>query len=149
MESLLNQARKYKVGLILAHQNLDQFDHELQATVMASTSIKLAGGVSAKDAAILAKEMRCEPEDILSVQKGKGRTRFLLYIRNKQPTFLEVNLGMMESRPRISQKDLEVIRERIRAKYCVALEEGPAPSLEPQEEVEILEASGVSRHEMV
>ena len=56
---------------------------------------------------------------------------------------------MMESRPRISQKDLEVIRERIREKYCVALEEGPAPSVKPQEEVERSETSGVSKHEMV
>jgi type IV secretory pathway TraG/TraD family ATPase VirD4 len=26
MEQLLNQARKYRVGLILAHQNLGQFE---------------------------------------------------------------------------------------------------------------------------
>ena len=31
MENLLNQARKYKVGLVLAHQNLDQFDTRLRA----------------------------------------------------------------------------------------------------------------------
>ena len=59
MENLLNQARKYKVGLVLAHQNLGQFERALQAAVMASTAIKLAGGVSAHDASALAKEMRC------------------------------------------------------------------------------------------
>jgi hypothetical protein len=48
MEQLLNQARKYRVGLILAHQNLGQFEPRLQAAVMASTAIKLAGGVSAR-----------------------------------------------------------------------------------------------------
>jgi hypothetical protein len=62
VEQLLNQARKYKVGLVLAHQNLGQFEPRLMAAVMASTAIKLAGGVSAKDASALGKEMRCEPE---------------------------------------------------------------------------------------
>src|SRR5437763_5982516 len=57
IENLLNQARKYKVGLILANQNLDQFSTRLCATVMASTSIKMVGGLSAKDAAVFAKEM--------------------------------------------------------------------------------------------
>src|SRR4051794_41310925 len=41
MEQLLNQARKYRVGLILARQNLGQFEPRLQAAVMASTAIKL------------------------------------------------------------------------------------------------------------
>jgi hypothetical protein len=57
IQNLFNQARKYRVGLIIAHQNLDQFDVSLRATVMASTSIKLAGGLSAKDAAAFSKEM--------------------------------------------------------------------------------------------
>ena len=38
IEQLLNQARKYKVGIILAHQNLDQFEPRLRGAVMASTS---------------------------------------------------------------------------------------------------------------
>ena len=62
IENLFNQARKYKVGIIIAHQNLDQFEMRLRSTVMASTSIKLVGGVSAKDASAFAKDMRCEPE---------------------------------------------------------------------------------------
>src|SRR3954454_18979349 len=42
MEQLLNQARKYRVGLVLAHQNLGQFEPRLQASVMASTAIVTA-----------------------------------------------------------------------------------------------------------
>jgi hypothetical protein len=55
--------------LVLAHQNLGQLEPRLQAAVMASTAIKLAGGVSAKDAAALAREMRCEPELLLGMRK--------------------------------------------------------------------------------
>jgi hypothetical protein len=36
LENLLNQARKYKVGLILAHQNLNQFETQLRSTVAAT-----------------------------------------------------------------------------------------------------------------
>src|SRR3954469_5895916 len=36
IEFLLNTARKYKVGLVLSHQNLNQFPRSLWATVMAS-----------------------------------------------------------------------------------------------------------------
>jgi hypothetical protein len=69
MRELLNQARKYKVGLILAHQNLDQFDQKLRATVMSSTSIKLVGGLSDKDANVFAREMRCQPEFLHGMRK--------------------------------------------------------------------------------
>lgn len=39
MVDLLNQARKYKVGLTFAHQNLDQLTPKLKGTIMANTSI--------------------------------------------------------------------------------------------------------------
>jgi hypothetical protein len=73
IEFLLNTARKYKVGLVLSHQNLNQFPRSLWATVMASTSIKLAGGVSFDDARALSKEMRCEAEFLQQMQKGRGK----------------------------------------------------------------------------
>jgi hypothetical protein len=46
IQSLFDQARKYKVGLVIAHQNLDQFDQKLRAAVLSSTSVKLVGGLS-------------------------------------------------------------------------------------------------------
>ena len=55
IDELLNQARKFRVGMVLAHQNLDQLSERLRATIMASTSIKFAGGVSARDAGAFAK----------------------------------------------------------------------------------------------
>src|SRR4051794_18159354 len=49
IEPLLNTARKFNVGLVLSHKNLNQFPRSLAATVMASTAIKFAGGVSSDD----------------------------------------------------------------------------------------------------
>src|SRR5438477_586299 len=75
-----HQARKFKVGLVLAHQNLEQLAERLRATIMASTSIKFAGGVSARDAAAFAKEMCCEPEFVQSMRKHTKATKFACWI---------------------------------------------------------------------
>jgi hypothetical protein len=58
LETLLSQARKFNVGVLFAHQHLDQLTPSLRAAVAANTSIKIAGGVSDKDARALAPDMR-------------------------------------------------------------------------------------------
>lgn len=45
IEAILNQARKFKVGITLAHQTLDQLSTRLRSVILADTSIKCAGGV--------------------------------------------------------------------------------------------------------
>jgi ABC transporter substrate binding protein len=97
MENLLNQARKYKVGLVLAHQNLDQFETTLRSTVMASTSIKMVGGLSARDASSFSRDMRCEPEFLLSMRKYNTHSDFACFVRNltERPIPLSVPLGAM------------------------------------------------------
>jgi hypothetical protein len=47
---ILSQARKFNVGMVLAHQYLGQLDTKLQDAFAANTAIKFAGGVSNKDA---------------------------------------------------------------------------------------------------
>jgi Type IV secretion-system coupling protein DNA-binding domain len=128
IENLLNQSRKYKVGLVLAHQNLGQFEPRLQAAVMASTAIKLAGGVSAKDAASLAREMRCEPELLLGMRKHPVHTEFACFVRSvtPQPVALSVPFGQMEGRPQASEEALAALRAANRARYALPIvpEEG-------------------------
>lgn len=124
IELLLNQARKYKVGMILAHQNLGQLETRLQAAIMASTAIKLAGGVSAKDAAALAKEMRCEPEFLQEMRKQRDHTEFACFVRNvtPRPIPLRVPFGQMEERPRQTYEEYEALIAENRARYSAALE---------------------------
>jgi hypothetical protein len=45
IEVLLSQARKFNVGIIVAHQHMDQLTTELRSSLAANTSIKMAGGV--------------------------------------------------------------------------------------------------------
>jgi hypothetical protein len=120
MENLLNQARKYKVGLVLAHQNLDQFPSKLRSTVMASTSLKLVGGLSASDANAFAKEMHCEREYLQGMNKHEDHTEFACFVRNHTPTPIRLNVpfGTMEATPRISEADYAEIITRNRLKYA-------------------------------
>jgi hypothetical protein len=85
IENLLNQARKYKVGLVLAYQNLGQLETRLSAAVMASTAIKIAGGVSAKDASTLGREMRCETDFLLGMRKHQRATDFACFMQCDAP----------------------------------------------------------------
>ncbi len=120
VELLLNQARKYRVGLTIAHQNLNQFEPDLLASVMASTAIKLAGGTSAKDAKAFSKEMRCEPEFIQSMRKRSKSTEFACFLKNvtPKPIRLAVPFGQMERRERLSHDAFDELIEHNRARYC-------------------------------
>ena len=80
---------------------------------MASTAVKLDGGVSAGDGAALAREMRCEPEFLLSMRKRRASTEFACFVRNVTPTpvALSVPFGQMEGRPKASEAERgEMIR---------------------------------------
>jgi hypothetical protein len=123
--TLFNQARKYKIGLIIAHQNLDQFDQKLRAAVLASTSTKLVGGLSAKDAGILAKEMNCEPEFLQTMRKGRESTQFACFVRNQtsRPIALTVQFGQMEKQEKLTNEELERVLDQNRRRYS-AIGEG-------------------------
>jgi hypothetical protein len=120
LEASSTLARKYKVGLVIAHQNLDQFEPRLRATVMASTSIKLAGGLSAKDASAFARKMYCEPEFLQSMRKYPGHTEFACFVRNVTPTLLRLTVpfGQMEGKPKLSAEAQEALLARNRQRYC-------------------------------
>jgi hypothetical protein len=124
IEELLNQARKYRVGLVLAHQNLDQLDQRLRGTVMASTSVKFAGGVSAKDATALAREMRCGPEFLTSCRKRGGATEFALWVKHATPRAIRatIPLGEVDRLPKISAAGYAALIKANRARHCRALD---------------------------
>lgn len=119
ISNLLHQARKYRVGLIFAHQNLDQLGAGLRSSVLASTSIKFAGGVSAKDANVLDSELRCTAEFLMSQKKGRDFTEFGCHVRNFTAKALSVHvpLGYVESLPMMSESELAVLLEENRALY--------------------------------
>ena len=125
VEHLFNQARKYRVGLTIAHQNLDQLSSGLRASVMASTSLKFAGGVSARDARALADDMRTDADFIRSMRKRRGQSEFAAYVKNQTPRALRVNvpLGHLESQPQLEPTQQAALIDANRAHYCSPLKE--------------------------
>jgi hypothetical protein len=102
-EDLLTQARKYNLGVLFAHQTLKQLD-DLQAIVASNTSIKLAGGVSDRDARTLAPDMRTDANFIMSMQKQNRSTEFACHVRNmtSKAVRLRVPFGTLEDAPQMS-----------------------------------------------
>jgi hypothetical protein len=104
-DELLNQGRKFKMGITLAHQHLNQLDTELKSTLKSSTSIKLAGGVNHADAVAFGQEMNCSADFIQGMRKSERHsfTEFACYIRHHtaQPVKLTVPFGVMERLPKM------------------------------------------------
>ncbi len=119
LEDILNQARKYKVGFTLAHQNLDQL-HGLKATVASSTSVKLAGGVSSSDAQTMARDMRSSTEEIMSVTKGTESTEFACFLKNITSGVLpiEVPFGQLEEKKVMSMESYGSLIDKNRENHC-------------------------------
>lgn len=131
--SLVNQARKYKVGLTFAHQNLDQLSASLRASVTASTSIKFAGGVSAKDARALAEDMHTEAATLQAMRKRRGQTEFACFVKNRTPHALRVSitLGAVQSSPGIDDAAFERLIDANRRVYCEPLSAFVTPPIAP------------------
>lgn len=121
VEHLVNQARKYRVGLTIAHQNLDQLNPSVRATVMASASIKFAGGVSAKDARLLSDDMRCDPDFLQAMSKHRDRTEFATWIKNLTPRALRISvpLGSVEALPTLDDDAYVELLDLNQDRYCV------------------------------
>lgn len=114
---ILSQARKYNVGMVLAHQYLGQLDGKLREAFSANTSIKLAGGVSSNDAKALAPMMYCQPDLIESQPKGS----FATFIRGTTTSALSLKFpfGHMEAMERMSVEEADHVREKMRTTYAV------------------------------
>ncbi|MEO1222215.1 MAG: type IV secretory system conjugative DNA transfer family protein, partial [Pseudomonadota bacterium] len=114
---ILAQARKYNVGMVLAHQYLGQFEPKLQEAFAANTAIKFAGGVSAKDARSLAPMLYTDPAFI----EAQGKGSFAAHIRGvtKQAVPLSFPFGVMEGMPVLSAEDRSTQRDMMRERYAV------------------------------
>ena len=115
---------------------------------MASTAIKIAGGLSARDAGTLSREMRCEPEFLLSMRKHATASDFACFIRNVTPQLVQLTVpfGQMKSQPRMTDRELEHLLSQNRQRVAQARPEtagatlreaAAAPQSTPSEKIEI------------
>lgn len=127
IEVILSQARKYNVGMVLAHQYLGQLSPPLQASVAANTAIKYAGGVSSSDAHVMARHMGCTSEDIMRQPKGT----FMASFRGEGTYALTYPLGYLERQP---TRPLDELRAYTRARYCTSLDPDRATAVPTETE---------------
>lgn len=145
---ILAQARKYKVGMVLAHQYLGQLEPKLQEAFSANTSIKFAGGVSAKDARSLALMLYTDPGLIERQPKGS----FAAYARGVSSGAVPLSfpLGWLEAKDRMSVEEQAELKAKMRACYAVhytnlTSNEGAADADEPDNDQ--LEPGATAKHE--
>lgn len=123
IETILNQARKYHVGLTLAHQTLDQLSPHLRSAMLSNTSMKCAGGVSAKDARTLADELRTTSAFIEGMKRRGPRSEFAVWVKQLtgQAIRLSVPLGFLERQPTLDDEGYEALIAANRTRYCGTL----------------------------
>lgn len=123
IETILNQARKFRVGLTMAHQTLDQLTPQLRSALHANTSLKCVGGVSAKDARGIAEELHTTHEFIESMRRRGDRSEFAVWLKHTTPKAvrLSVPLGFLERQPLLSEEAFEQVLGANRHRYCGTL----------------------------
>lgn len=119
---ILEQARKQKVGLVLAHQYLAQISQGVLESLFANTTIKFVGGVSDRDAHALARELRCSPSFIQ--QQGAGS--WAAYVKNATPQAISLSIpfGTLERLDQMGGAQRDNLRELMRGRYAAL----PAPA---------------------
>ncbi|MEM7241810.1 MAG: ATP-binding protein [Pseudomonadota bacterium] len=113
---ILSQARKYKVGMVMAHQYLGQLNSGLQEAFEANTSIKLAGGVSARDARVLAGQMATMPDKVQDQPKGT----FTTFVRGLTQTAVPISFPffVLEKSDKTTKEERDAIRQHSREAYA-------------------------------
>jgi hypothetical protein len=92
-EKLLDQARKFGLGLVVATQRLEKIEADVKSAINSNTAIKMAGPVSYADAQALAREIYCAGEFIRSMKKEDNRyAEFAAYVRNMTPRAIRITM---------------------------------------------------------
>ena len=119
VQVILEQARKQNIGLFVAHQDLGQLQHGLQQTFEANTSIKIAGGVSNRDAKALSGQLNCSPEKLQHQPKGT----FLVFLKGLTHRAVTVYFPafVLENQPKRSPEAQQAFRDYQRATYATKL----------------------------
>lgn len=127
LADFLSQARKYGVGIILAHQYLKQLDvvsTNLRHSTLSNTTIKFVGKVDLADARMMGERIRVKPENILDLKKvDRNYTEYLCYVKDftSQGIKAQVPLGMVNQKKSINEASFNSLIEMNRKKYCEEL----------------------------
>lgn len=130
---LLEQGRKYKVSLTLAHQQLDQIPKGVYECINTNTMTKYASNLSYADKSLLQHEMP-------GADFPSEKLNFACYVKGETKKAFNVRVvpGIIENAGRRTDEEMEAIMERNRELYCVQV---------PQKQTERIKTSNVVIHE--
>ncbi len=139
LDILLNQGRKYKAGVVLAHQFMDQLNPMTRQTLLANASVKIVGGMSHKDNQSLAREMGTDTDFLSSLLKHQSSTEFGLWIKHVIPQALRLTVpfGVLESATRLDQNGEQAQLDFNRKLYGAQLQLAPPEPPVSQETPEL------------
>lgn len=120
--SVLDQARKYRLGFVVANHRLSQLPHDIREAVESNTSNKLYFRVKPSDAAVLAREhATLKPEDF-QMNDREAVAQLLIDGKATSP----VTLGTLEPRQPLGSVPGEwaaKVSQASKARYCRPFED--------------------------
>ena len=121
---ILDQARKTKIGLVLANQRTSQITNPNMLQALTTCAIKFVSTDDDKDTHMLARPMGTKPEFI--AQQAKKGLSFALSIRKLTETAVSVSVpvGVLEKLPKAP---LTALRARMRSLYGIEAKKKPKP----------------------
>lgn len=121
LEVLLNQGRKYKGGVVIAHQFLDQLSQGPKQNLLSNASVKIVGGLSHSDNQTFAREMDTTTDFLASLRKRESGTEFGLWIKHVIPHTLRlaVPFGPFDNEPVLDGEGQQLLKMQNRERYCV------------------------------
>ena len=111
--SVLSEARKYRLSLIIAHQYIEQLDETVQAAVFGNVGTIICFRVGAGDSEFLAKEFFPVflEEDLINLAKYNVYLKLMIDGVSSEP-FSAITLPPIEGRTNNKDKVIAVSRER-------------------------------------
>ena len=127
-ELFLLQARKYRVGMVLAHQNFEgQIKNPALKAALSTTAVRFVGEVSAADAMKLAPDLRTTPDFLLSLRKREHAAEFATHVRGITPAAVKLLVPFLaaERAPKMSDAAYQKLLTRIRSQVATPLSTAP------------------------
>ncbi|RZV59500.1 MAG: hypothetical protein EX270_01620 [Pseudomonadales bacterium] len=113
--ALLRQARKSRIGLIMAHQDFEGVPEGVLAALRTNASIRMAGGIeSPYDLKRVSNTMGLNPELINKQQKGSFLTSVRGGITNAS---IQFEIGRLSTEPKMSVREYKLIKQKMQDKY--------------------------------
>lgn len=143
ISSILDECRKYRLGMIIAGQRIEQYTPPVINALMGSTAIKFASQVSDSNASALARNMGTTPDFILNQQKYS----YAVSIRGHTQNAISLAIPLVElgKMPRMTEEEANVVRDDMRRRYAFEYQVN-APTDAREVEVEVVDI-GVSKRQ--